>query len=203
MDRYDDSWRGGPGYRPWRPGPDRWLPPRRGRSRRYGYDVDFGRPRYEGDFRGYRPRYDQLLRPAESPWSSRYRDDAYDRGFGGGSRPHTRPGYGGYPPGYHDSVSRGAPAAQHDLAAGDDGWIGEAVRHALHQDGYLDAGAIEVEVNAGVVTLRGEVQDYMQARYAWDDAWDAPGVAGVVNRLTVAESPSNAQDSGGRAKDGG
>ena len=200
MDRYDDSWRGMPGRSPWRPGPDQWPPAQRGRSRRYGYDVDLGRSRYRGDFRGYVPRYDQLLRPAESRWSRPYRPDGYDRAFRGESRPYNRGAYGGYPPEAYDSMRREAPAAQHDLAAADDGWISEAVRHSLLQDGYLDAGAIEVEVNAGVVTLRGEVQDYMQARYAWDDAWDAPGVVGVVNRLAVAEAQSNAKESGERAE---
>ena len=36
-----------------------------------------------------------------------------------------------------------------------------------------------------MVTLTGEVDDFMQARYAWDDAWESAGVRGVVNNLTV------------------
>jgi osmotically-inducible protein OsmY len=36
-----------------------------------------------------------------------------------------------------------------------------------------------------VVTLTGEVDDFLKARYAWDDAWEAEGVRGVVNNLTV------------------
>jgi hypothetical protein len=40
-------------------------------------------------------------------------------------------------------------------------------------------------VEEGVVTLTGEVADFMEARYAWDDAWESPGVRGVVNNITV------------------
>lgn len=76
----------------------------------------------------------------------------------------------------------------HFAETSDDRLRGEVYRSLL-RDGYLDAGVIDVNVDGGVVTLRGEVQDYMQARYAWDDAWDAPGVRGVVSRLTVAEGP--------------
>ena len=36
-----------------------------------------------------------------------------------------------------------------------------------------------------MVTLKGEVDDYLEARYAWDDAWEAAGVRGVLNQLTV------------------
>jgi len=35
------------------------------------------------------------------------------------------------------------------------------------------------------VTLTGDVGDFMEARYAWDDAWESPGVRGVINNLTV------------------
>jgi hypothetical protein len=74
-------------------------------------------------------------------------------------------------------------------------------------------------VNDNVVTLKGEVDDYLEARYAWDDAWEARGVRGVVNQLTVRldkpldehEEPfpqtagehQGAPASGGRAKRGG
>ena len=79
------------------------------------------------------------------------------------------------------------------------------VTAALQRDGFLEADAIEVTVDDRVVTLRGEVGDYMQARYAWDDAWEVPGVRGVVSKLTVRgmerqEAPTNAARKATKAK---
>lgn len=59
------------------------------------------------------------------------------------------------------------------------------VRRRLFEDVWLDVDAIDVEVEDGIVTLSGEVDDYMEARYAWDDAWETEGVRGVVNHLAV------------------
>jgi hypothetical protein len=67
----------------------------------------------------------------------------------------------------------------------DDAEIEFGVRQNLHQDSYIDVDRIEVEVDEGVVTLRGEVDNFLQARYAWDDTWETDGVRGVVNLLTV------------------
>lgn len=61
----------------------------------------------------------------------------------------------------------------------------EAVRQNLYGDTWIDPERIEIQVEQGVVTLTGEVDDYMEARYAWDDAWESPGVRGVLNQLTV------------------
>ncbi len=61
----------------------------------------------------------------------------------------------------------------------------------MSEDGYIESDGIEVTVQNGVVTLRGEVADYMQARYAWDDAWETEGVRGVINHLTVRTDPSS------------
>ena len=63
--------------------------------------------------------------------------------------------------------------------------LAQAVREKLHRDAYVRAEEIEISVAAGVVTLRGKVADYMEARYVWDDAWEAEGVRGVLNQLTV------------------
>ncbi|HEU4453301.1 MAG TPA: BON domain-containing protein [Longimicrobium sp.] len=63
--------------------------------------------------------------------------------------------------------------------------IREIVRGRMESDAWLDPDRIEVEVEDGVVTLTGEVDDFLEARYAWDDAWEAEGVRGVVNNLTV------------------
>lgn len=63
--------------------------------------------------------------------------------------------------------------------------IREAVLTNLDEDGWIDPNRIDVDVADGVVTLTGEVEDFMEARYAWDDAWESAGVRGVVNNLTV------------------
>lgn len=61
----------------------------------------------------------------------------------------------------------------------------ESVRENLFQDSFVHADRIDVDVDDGIVTLRGDVDDFLQARYAWDDAWESPGVRGVINNLTV------------------
>jgi osmotically-inducible protein OsmY len=60
-----------------------------------------------------------------------------------------------------------------------------AVRQALENDSWLDADEIQVSSEDGIVTLEGEVGDYLDLRYAWDDTWDTPGVRGVICRLDV------------------
>jgi hypothetical protein len=59
------------------------------------------------------------------------------------------------------------------------------VEEALFFDTWVDAEAIQVEVDDGVVTLRGRLPDYEEVRYATDDAWDVDGVRGVRTELEV------------------
>ena len=59
------------------------------------------------------------------------------------------------------------------------------VEDALFYDTWVDAEAITVEVKDGIVTLKGELPDYQEVRYATDDAWDVDGVRGVHCQLTV------------------
>jgi len=59
------------------------------------------------------------------------------------------------------------------------------VEEALFFDTWVDAEAIAVEVLDGVVTLRGELPDHEEVRYATDDAWDVDGVRGVRCELRV------------------
>ena len=54
----------------------------------------------------------------------------------------------------------------------------EEVEEALFYDTWVDAEAVKVEAKDGVVTLRGELPDYEEIRYATDDAWDVDGVLG-------------------------
>lgn len=67
----------------------------------------------------------------------------------------------------------------------DDDEVRDAVYRRMLADAWLDPERIEVRVEDGVATLTGEVDDFMEARYAWDDAWEADGVRGVVTHLTV------------------
>lgn len=79
----------------------------------------------------------------------------------------------------------GRDALESDNYVLDDDVVLAAVRQSLANDNFIDSDQIRVEVSDGVVTLTGEVEDYLEARYAWDDAWDAAGVAGVIVRLDV------------------
>ena len=86
-------------------------------------------------------------------------------------------------------------AHQHDVGDDElsDDEIRETVYDRMHADAWLEPDRIEVQVEDGVVTLTGEVDDFLKARYAWDDAWEADGVRGVVNHLTVrADQPHDA-----------
>jgi osmotically-inducible protein OsmY len=59
---------------------------------------------------------------------------------------------------------------------------------ALFYDTWVDADAGEVSVKDGVVTLKGDLPDYEEIRYATDDAWDVEGVLGVRSELRVREA---------------
>ena len=61
------------------------------------------------------------------------------------------------------------------------------VEDALFYDTWVDADAITVDVQDGIVTLSGELPNYEEVRYATDDAWDIEGVVGVRTELRVAE----------------
>ncbi|HSU15153.1 BON domain-containing protein [Longimicrobium sp.] len=89
-------------------------------------------------------------------------------------------------------------AHQHEYGDDDlsDDEIREAVYDRMHADAWLEPGRIEVQVEDGVVTLTGEVDDFLKARYAWDDAWEADGVRGVVNNLTVRADEPNEEPHG-------
>jgi hypothetical protein len=69
----------------------------------------------------------------------------------------------------------------------DDTEIRHAVDEALFHDTWVDADRITIEVDRGIVTLRGALRSYEELRYACDDAWDVPGVRGVRSELTVEE----------------
>lgn len=200
-------------YRDWRGG----LQAGRGRTygpytEAYGYGEEYG---YGQDY-GYGPAYD---------WGDEY-------GWGAAPSPAPRPDYGTYGVEYGRPAIRGRyaeryvaqgspirygptpssrwPEDGHDVdhlpareRQMDDGEIRDNVKENLFQDTWIDPERIDVDVAGGVVTLEGEVRDFMEARYAWDDAWESAGVRGVINNLTVrTDRPSEEmelpQTSGGQ-----
>ncbi|HTT06329.1 MAG TPA: BON domain-containing protein [Steroidobacteraceae bacterium] len=56
---------------------------------------------------------------------------------------------------------------------------------ALHRRAQLDANSIHVSANDGTVTLQGEVGSWSERSEAEFAAWQAPGVAKVVDNLSV------------------
>lgn len=161
------------------------------------------------------PRYDQDRgRPAAwPPYARDYGRGPVPYGgpYGGDFRPHT--GFGGGGP--EAQYGRGVDpfgGGQDDFDGGEwetgpvygparyglgpyharlrtrrrpDEEVRKDVEDALFYDTWVDAEAITVEVNDGVVTLKGELPDYHEVRYATDDTWDVDGVRGVHCQLAV------------------
>lgn len=151
------------------------------------------------------PRYD-LDRGRPAAWPPYGRD--FGPGMRGGPyagdfRPHTGFGGGGpeaeYGRGVHDGdgeweagpvygPARYGLGPYHQRLRSrrrPDDEVKKEVEDALFYDTWVDAEAITVEVKDGVVTLRGELPDYHEVRYATDDTWDVDGVRGVHCQLTV------------------
>ncbi len=170
MGRYD-RFRGGPG--------GGWGPPR-------GYD----RGVYGAPYEGYRGGYAERERPGGwGGYDGAYREapflppEAYRRHPEMDREPGPRGGRWGY-----ELDDAGAGLNDRDVLGG--------VRRRLYEDVWLDLERIDVEVEDGVVTLSGEVDDYMEARYAWDDAWETEGVRGVLNHLVVRAAPATDEPHG-------
>lgn len=139
-----------------------------------GYEQEYMGPEFERErrstrrFRPYGEEYDQRAF-AGPEYLERYPDIPY-----GPTPPDRWPGTG------HDLDHM--DEAERRMT---DDEIRDAVLANMDEDAWIDPDRIEVDVQEGVVTLTGEVDDFMQARYAWDDAWESAGVRGVVNNLTV------------------
>jgi len=76
-----------------------------------------------------------------------------------------------------------------DKTASDDS-IYDNVRRKLASDPVVKGGALQVDVKAGVVTLRGTVDEQKQKERAGKMAKKITGVKSVVNELTVAQKDS-------------
>lgn len=61
------------------------------------------------------------------------------------------------------------------------------VKEHFAKDAHLKNAAIDVQTNAGVVSLTGEVRDIMTSAQASWTARQVPGVKSVKNDLTVKE----------------
>lgn len=133
------------------------------------YDA-FRGPHFRRGFGGRPPRYDRDFRP-------RYGRDFEPRRFGR----------------YDRDVFPERPRSGRAPRELSDRQILDAVCDTMTEDGYIRSDGIEVTVKDGVVTLRGEVGDYLEARYAWDDAWETEGVRGVISHLTVRTEPPAGQ----------
>ena len=135
-----------------------------GRVGRWAYDRPFQQPEFGRD-----PWAGQGRWRADRDFGESGAGSAFYEGIYGPSR------YGLGP--YHERLKKRRRA---------DSELREEVEEALFFDTWVDADAIEVEVKDGVVTLRGELPNFEEVRYATDDAWDVDGVVGVRSELTVA-----------------
>jgi hyperosmotically inducible protein len=61
------------------------------------------------------------------------------------------------------------------------------VKAHFAKDAHLKNAAIDVQTNAGVISLTGEVRDIMTSAHASWTAWFVAGVKSVKNDLTVKE----------------
>jgi hyperosmotically inducible periplasmic protein len=79
-----------------------------------------------------------------------------------------------------------APAKREAVEDKDEA-ITTRVQKKIAKDAHLKQADIAVQTNAGVVSLTGEVKDFMTSANASWTAWFVPGVKSVKNDLTVKQ----------------
>lgn len=155
MARYDSGFRGRSGGREMAYEPPLGRGPEWQRRASPGYDGDFRPPHGRGGGEA-----DPRPRGEGAPWTE---------------DPLNGPARYGLGPYHRRLAQRRRP----------DDELKHDVEEALFYDTWVDAEAIAVEVRDGVVSLRGELPDHDEVRYATDDAWDVEGVRGVRSELRV------------------
>jgi len=78
-------------------------------------------------------------------------------------------------------VAGGSPAEHSDA------WLGAQVRTTLRLHRNVSDCEASVQVNQGMVLLRGEVGSQAQLKLVIDHVMNVPGIKGVKNEMTVAE----------------
>jgi osmotically-inducible protein OsmY len=63
--------------------------------------------------------------------------------------------------------------------------IRHSVNRAFGRDAKLDAQALSIDTDEGVVTLSGHVRSWVEHDAALDAAWSAPGVVAIDDQITV------------------
>lgn len=190
---HEYDWGSGRGWSPTRPAGGRRRPRQTGQEpeRRepfHGYGYGYGGSgRSRGSYQAGQLRSGSNPRDEfEFEWGGGYRGG---RGYGGtnydlqhgyriGHAPIHGPARYGYGP-YHERLQRRRRSEDA---------IREDVEDILFYDTWVDADRIEVDVEDGIVTLRGTLCSYDEVRYASDDAWEVDGVRGVRSQLRVEES---------------
>ena len=137
-----------------------YSPHHRSEYDRYNYGRDYPR-RYGRDFEP----------GARTSYGREYQGSNYDYGFE--TYPFGSSRYGRYsglgPRGYKRSDER----------------IKDDINDRLTWHGYIDASDIDVEVNDGIVTVKGTVEDRHQKRMAEDVIENVSGVEDVNNQLKI------------------
>lgn len=72
----------------------------------------------------------------------------------------------------------GSPSTDPDV-------VGQRIETALRRNAELEASRIQVEMEGGKVTLKGQVRTWFERSVAENAAWSAPGVTEVSNELRV------------------
>jgi osmotically-inducible protein OsmY len=55
----------------------------------------------------------------------------------------------------------------------------------FERNARIDAANVKVEVDGGIVTLKGKVKNFDEEREAKDAAWSVPGVSSVINKISI------------------
>jgi hyperosmotically inducible protein len=88
-----------------------------------------------------------------------------------------------------------------DAAENADTWMGRKVKLALLFRRNVSAGKTAVEVQDGIVTLKGEASSEAQKQLTAEYAKDIDGVKAVKNEMTVATAPELPERTAGQKMD--